>query len=194
MAKKHSNEIESRQLLVNNSPEVLKSFNMKKGVKLSHKLAIFLEIYRNLICKHSEENTTQRSITLRQMYYLTNAQFRFQDNQRDSDSIIMEICNLLRASRKDLGIAEVSRGQYFCMYLLLNTRKGLYILDGKNYTTLNAITQNSMQLDVLHEISPYNPRCILVVEKEGVFLFLWENKFTKLLPCIIVCSKGNRFQ
>lgn len=49
---------------------------------------------------------------------------------------------------------------------------------------------NNIDLEKLKQIQP---RCIIVVEKEGIFLTMYKHKFTKLIPSIIVCAKGNLF-
>lgn len=70
---------------------------------------IIVEIYKNI---NQRCSSVQTSITLRQLYYMTNP--ASWNSQKDSDNHIMDVCNLLRATRKDLGITEVPRGQFFC--------------------------------------------------------------------------------
>lgn len=114
----------SRQLNVNILPFISFKVTLKKLQKLAYRLIILSEIYNYQIqskFNESQLNNTA-SMTLRQLYYTTSPTGNTILNgkkildQRASNEEILIIGNLLRASRSDLGISEVSKGQYFCKY------------------------------------------------------------------------------
>lgn len=94
---------------------------LKKLQKLAYRLIILSEIY-SWQNKNNDgaSNEVFSSMTLRQIYYTTTPTGNTllngtrTLNQRASNEEILIIGNLLRASRSDLGISEVSKGQYFC--------------------------------------------------------------------------------
>lgn len=207
----------------------------------------------------------RKSTTIREIYYSHVTHFR---NQRECDSIINDVCNLLSVERAQLGLYASPKG-WFCGSIVIteygnegdhednNDKYGVStsrskaqqrdrsrssticrVIDGTSSSSNQGIpitrewiirssndkkkAEDSLQQQVqssqeyheelqehdapqhqhhhAQEVERKNKnnyykiktsaKCILVIEKEGIFLRLSEDRFFDRYPCIIVTGKG----
>lgn len=153
----------------------------------------------------------RKTTTAREVYYFYVTHFR---DQRECDKAIWDlVCILELPSRQCLGIVASPRG-WFCgsinIYnaytneLKFNGREldvhGMAITpstyDNYDDGTGTVISRNGSHDINLQQFNnsiriESDARCILVVEKEGVYTRLSEDKFfLRHLPCILVTGKG----
>ena len=139
-----------------------------------------------------------RTTTIREVYYFYVTFFR---NQQESDNAIRDLASCLSVSRSALGLVASPRG-WFCGCIDLYCQRDnsdnngemeggqelVPILNGRELDSHGmAIT---LQLKTQIVRSP-DAKCILVIEKEGIYHRLSEDKFfLKYYPCILVTGKG----
>ena len=185
----------------------------------------------------------QKSTTTREIYYQFVTHFR---NQRECESIINDICNMLYVERVQLGLYASPKG-WFCGSFVITefdtahnsnhvdaTNDGnvlTNVIDGTKLSSIQGIPitrewlvrstskSSNRSSSVLHDNalsstsssssiashksnssstppSPFNftiqsnAKCILIIEKEGIYLRLSEDRFFDKYPCIIITGKG----
>jgi meiotic recombination protein SPO11 len=131
-----------------------------------------------------------RTTTTREVYYFYVTHFR---SQKECDLAIMDAASLLQVPRASLGLKASPRG-WFAGDIQLVQKGGDIILDGR---ALQSIQGSPVSSDWLKPATQRNftvhtiaAECILVVEKEGVYNRLSEDRFFDDYPCILVTGKG----
>jgi len=146
-----------------------------------------------------------RTTTTREVYYVFVTHFR---NQRECDGVILDVAKILGVSRRSLGLSASPKG-WFCGCVEI-TRVGTLPSSGKDVsgcidgTALSSIqglpiTKEWTERDsstgcttdgVEIKISSKDAKVILVIEKEGVYNRLSEERIFDRFPCILVTGKG----
>jgi len=146
---------------------------------------------------------SNRTTTTREVYYVFVTHFR---SQRECDSAILDVAKILDVPRRALGLSASPKG-WFCGCVEI-TRKGI-LPSGKDISgSVDGTAISSMQgLPITREwierddngkadggieirVSSKNAKCILVIEKEGVYNRLSEERLFDRFPCILVTGKG----
>jgi len=146
---------------------------------------------------------SMRTTTTREVYYVFVTHFR---SQRECDSAILDVAKVLGVSRRSLGLSASPKG-WFCGSVEI-TRRGT-LPSGKDVSgTIDGTALSSIQgLPITREwierdeegrneqgveisVSSKDAKCILVIEKEGVFNRLSEERLYDRFPCIMVTGKG----
>ena len=146
---------------------------------------------------------SMRTTTTREVYYVFVTHFR---SQRECDSAILDVAKVLGVSRRSLGLSASPKG-WFCGCVEI-TRRGT-LPSGKDVSgTIDGTALSSIQgLPITREwierdeegrneqgveisVSSKGAKCILVIEKEGVFNRLSEERLYDRFPCIMVTGKG----
>ena len=145
-----------------------------------------------------------RTTTTREVYYVFVTHFR---NQRECDGVILDVAKILGVSRRSLGLSASPKG-WFCGCLEI-TRKGT-LPSGKDVSgTIDGTALSSIQgLPITREwterdesgctedgveitiTAKDDAKVILVIEKEGVYNRLSEDRIFDRFPCILVTGKG----
>ncbi|CAB9505383.1 Meiotic recombination protein SPO11 [Seminavis robusta] len=155
---------------------------------------------------------SQRTTTTREVYYFYVTHFR---SQRECDAAIVEAANLLRVPRSTLGLFASPKG-WFCGCIQI-LREGRIAMDGKALSSiqgapitqewLSSPTQRDFTIDCLVDAAQAEneddsstsntqpaerrrAKCVLVIEKEGVYTRLAEDRIFEKYPCILVTGKG----
>jgi meiotic recombination protein SPO11 len=125
-----------------------------------------------------------RTTTTREVYYFFVTHFR---NQAECDKAIWDLSALLRVSRSAMGLAASPKG-WFCGCLDLYNSRGDLIVNGRELDSHGmAITSSTHKFAKITS----DAKCILVIEKEGVYNRLSEDKFfLTFYPCILITGKG----
>jgi meiotic recombination protein SPO11 len=128
---------------------------------------------------------SHRTTTTREVYYFFVTHFR---NQAECDKTIWDLSAILQVPRSSLGLAASPKG-WFCGCLDLYNAKGELILNGRELDVHGmAITSTTHKST---KTIRSEAKCILVIEKEGVYTRLSEDKFfLKYYPCILITGKG----
>jgi meiotic recombination protein SPO11 len=131
-----------------------------------------------------------RTTTTREVYYFYVTHFR---SQKECDLAIMDAAQILQVPRASLGLKASPRG-WFTGDIQLVHKDGGVILDGR---ALQSVQGSPISSDWLKPKSQRNftvqsvaAECILVVEKDGVYNRLSEDRFFDDYPCILVTGKG----
>lgn len=133
--------------------------------------------------------TANRTTTNREVYYFYVTHFR---TQKECDLAIQDAACLLQVPRDSLGLKASPRG-WFCgdIQLLQNDQ---VIMDGRAMQSVQGSPVSSDWLKSPQQrnftIQTVAAECILVVEKEGVYNRLSEDRFFDDYPCILVTGKG----
>ena len=151
----------------------------------------------------------RRTTTTREVYYFYVTHFR---SQKECDAAIVEAANLLGVPRSSLGLYASPKG-WFCGCLQI-IRNGRVVLDGQNLSsmqgapitsewltppqqrdfTIDCLVQRNNDTNNANENNPNEPhqraKCILVIEKEGVYNRFSEDRLYERYPCILVTGKG----
>ena len=154
----------------------------------------------------------RRTTTTREVYYFYVTHFR---DQRECDKAIWDLVRILNLpSRQCLGLVASPRG-WFCGSIdIYNAHTNELKFNGRELDSHGmAITpstyDNPFHSNVLDDSDPFverqhlnqqngnqiriesDARCILVIEKEGIYTRLSEDKFfLRYFPCILVTGKG----
>jgi meiotic recombination protein SPO11 len=135
--------------------------------------------------------TAKRNTTNREVYYFYVTHFR---NQKECDLAIQDAACILQVPRNSLGLKASPRGWFCGDIQLLQKGDNNVILDGR---ALQSVQGSPVSSDWLKPASQRNftvqttaAECILVVEKEGVYNRLSEDRFFDDYPCILVTGKG----
>ena len=127
--------------------------------------------------------TSKRTTSIREVYYHFVTHFR---NKAECDKAIWDLSATIRVPRTALGLTASPKG-WTCGCLELYDQTGALMWNGRSLPVHGiSITTNLMDAIVRSDA-----RCILVVEKEGVYTRLSEDRFFEQYPCILVCGKGN---
>lgn len=146
---------------------------------------------------------SMRTTTTREVYYVFVTHFR---SQSECDRTILDVAKVLGVSRRSLGLSASPKG-WFCGCVEI-TRRGT-LPSGKDVSgTIDGTALSSIQgLPITREwierdeegrneqgveisVSSKDAKCILVIEKEGVFNRLSEERLYDRFPCIMVTGKG----
>ena len=125
-----------------------------------------------------------RTTTIREVYYHFVTHFR---NQAECDRAIWDLATTLQVPRSSLGLAASPKG-WCCGSLELYDRETGGLMWNGQFLDVHGmpITTSLLQADV----QSTGARCILVIEKEGVYIRLSEDKLFQYYPCILVTGKG----
>ena len=146
---------------------------------------------------------SNRTTTTREVFYVFVTHFR---NQRECDAVILDVAKVLGVSRRSLGLFASPKG-WFCGCVEI-TRRGtlpsgkdvsgtidgtaLFSIQGlpitKEWTERdeNGCTSDGVEVQVFSK----DAKVILVIEKEGVYNRLSEERIFDRFPCILVTGKG----
>jgi meiotic recombination protein SPO11 len=147
---------------------------------------------------------SNRTTTTREVFYVFVTHFR---NQRECDGVILDVAKVLGVSRRSLGLFASPKG-WFCGCVEI-TRRGtlpsgkevsstidgtaIFSIQGlpitKEWTERdeNGCTDDGVEIKVYSK----SAKVILVIEKEGVYNRLSEERIFDRYPCILVTGKGN---
>lgn len=127
---------------------------------------------------------SNRTTTIREVYYHFVTHFR---NQAECDRTIWDLAAALRVPRSALGLAASPKGWCCGCLELYDKQTGDLMWNGRVLDIHGmAVTMSLLQATVHSQ----DARCILVIEKEGVYTRLSEDKFFHKYPCILVTGKG----
>ena len=146
---------------------------------------------------------SNRTTTTREVYYVFVTHFR---NQRECDDVILDVARLLGVSRRSMGLSASPKG-WFCGCVEISSRGTLPsgkdvsgIVDGTSLLSVQGlpITREWTERDergrtedgVEIRLTSKRARVILVIEKEGVYNRLSEERIYDRMPCILVTGKG----
>ena len=146
---------------------------------------------------------SNRTTTTREVYYVFVTHFR---NQRECDDVILDVARALGVSRRSLGLSASPKG-WFCGCVEIERRGRIPTgkdvsgtIDGTALLSVQGlpITREWTELDecgrtedgVEIKITSKRARAILVIEKEGVYNRLSEERIYDRFPCILVTGKG----
>ena len=180
--------------------KVFKEFNLQQSRSMTS-IVMVLSYCHNLLC---EGKTT----TIRELYYFYVTHFR---NQKECDLAIRDAAVLLSVPRHALGLKASPKGWY-CGDLQITTivpTGETIVTDARSLTSLHGAPIDSTWIHLCNEhtasqegcrvpfwveqgtrVSTYRAQCILVVEKEGIYNRLAEDRFYDQYPCIIMTAKG----
>ena len=146
---------------------------------------------------------SNRTTTTREVYYVFVTHFR---SQRECDGAILDVAKMLGVSRVSLGLSASPKG-WFCGSLEITRRGTLPCgkdisgkIDGtalpsvqglpitKEWTERDDKGRTEDGVEIL--VSSKDARLIVVIEKEGVYNRLSEERIFDRFPCILVTGKG----
>ncbi|KAL3803728.1 hypothetical protein HJC23_003782 [Cyclotella cryptica] len=146
---------------------------------------------------------SNRTTTTREVYYVFVTHFR---NQKECDSAILDVARILGVPRRALGLSASPKG-WFCGCVEV-TRRGTLpsgkdisgSIDGTALSSIQGlpITREWIERDdegftedgVEIKVASKDAKVIVVIEKEGVYNRLAEERIFDKFPCIIVTGKG----
>eukprot|EP00741_Cyanophora_paradoxa_P007467 tig00000128_g7222.t1 len=122
----------------------------------------------------------------RDLYYMLVDSFR---SQTEINEIVQDLAAMLRCSRHALGIVASSRGFVAGRLLWRDDPDSSWVDCSRLGATGRAIPGD---LDLIRgaELDVQDARCLVVVEKDGIFQWLSEERFFESVPCILVTGKG----
>ena len=127
-------------------------------------------------------------------------------NQRECDAAIRDVCSLLHVDRAEVGLFASPKGWFGGEIVITE-----YNEHGVQETVRNGRNPSGSQgmpitrewiLRSLHSKDPRdahttrnytlqsNAKCILIIEKEGIYLRLMEDQLHHSYPCILLTGKG----
>ena len=125
-----------------------------------------------------------RTTTIREVYYHFVTHFR---NQAECDRAIWDLATTLQVPRSSLGLAASPKGWCCGSLELYDKATGGFMWNGQFLDVHGMpITMSLLQANV----QSTGARCILIIEKEGVYIRLSEDKLFEQYPCILVTGKG----
>lgn len=125
-----------------------------------------------------------RTTTIREVYYHFVTHFR---NQAECDKAIWVLATTLQVPRSSLGLAASPKG-WCCGSLELYDKATGGLMWNGQFLDVHGMP---ITPSLLHaNVQSTGARCILVVEKEGVYIRLSEDKLFEQYPCILVTGKG----
>jgi meiotic recombination protein SPO11 len=145
---------------------------------------------------------SNRTATNREVYYHYITHFR---KQRECDAAILDAALLLQVPRMALGLKASPKGWFIGSFVLESCTSSddesdhdtepHILCDGRKLSSSNGLPITSEWL-MGQRRRNFTVRttddciCILVIEKEGVYNRLAEDRFFDEYPCIMVCGKG----
>lgn len=127
--------------------------------------------------------TSKRTTSIREVYYHFVTHFR---NKAECDKAIWDLAAAIRVPRSALGLTASPKG-WTCGCLELYDQTGALMWNGRSLPVHGI----SITTGLMEGMVRSDARCILVVEKEGVYTRLSEDRFFQQYSCIMVCGKGN---
>jgi|UniRef100_A0A8J9X0T0 meiotic recombination protein SPO11 len=129
----------------------------------------------------------RRTTTTREVYYYHVTHYR---SQKECDSAIQDTAILLQVPRSSLGLKASPKG-WFCGDVQL-VSNGQVVLDGRHLQSIHGAPISGEWLAPTRDFTIHScaATCILVIEKEGVYNRLVEDRFFDRFPCILVTGKG----
>lgn len=127
-----------------------------------------------------------RTTTTREVYYFHVTHFF---HQKECDKAIWDLARILKVSRSSLGLYASPKG-WFCGCIDLYNHNGDLVLNGRELDNLHGMPITSTIHKQHTNMASHDAQFILVIEKEGVYTRLAEDKFFLLNPCILVTGKG----
>ena len=131
---------------------------------------------------------SHRTTTTRDVYYYFVTHFRV---QKECDTAIWDLAAILQVPRSSLGLAASPKG-WFCGCIDIYNARGDLIVNGRELdvhgmaiTSTSAIANRRSQV-----VRSLDAKCILVIEKEGVYNRLSQDKFFLQYPSILITGKG----
>ncbi|KAK8818515.1 hypothetical protein WA577_003818 [Blastocystis sp. JDR] len=123
----------------------------------------------------------RKTVNQRELYYLNTDMFA---TQRECDDCIRDCIALLHVPRDVLGITATPKGYV--------SGRLLYSLgDAENWTDLSSVSPLSIAYSMVQHMQlKSDAKLILVVEKDGIFKRLIEDRFFDTLPCILITGRG----
>ena len=120
----------------------------------------------------------------RELYYVYPHHFQ---TQQQCNNAILECASLLGVEREDLNLRASSRGLYAGVVRVLEP--GIGEIDGISLSDPMPISSNWITNPEVH-CDPTGAQFILVIEKEGIFDRLHQDRFWRRLPCVLVTGRG----
>jgi meiotic recombination protein SPO11 len=147
-----------------------------------------------------------KTSTNREVYYYFITHFR---SQNECDAAILDTCRILNCDRISLGLSASPKGWYACCFCRIHIREDNAISKVIDFDsgsmvhglpiTREWIDRASILSDVLDHGRNINTlpfsihsdaKCILVIEKEGIYTRLVEDRSQLPFPTILVTGKG----
>jgi meiotic recombination protein SPO11 len=131
--------------------------------------------------------------TLREVYYYFCTHFR---SQSECNAIIQHVCDLLRVQRVTLGILASPKGWWSGCLTILDKATNQVVAQGRDthQSSSHGIAITGTPIEAWrHEytLQAADAKCIVVIESEGVYSRLAEERFWMTrYPCILVTGKG----
>lgn len=124
----------------------------------------------------------EKTVTQREIYYM----YKFFKNQSEADEAILDACSLLGVPRICLNIVGSAKG-WFAGKLFIQIT-GNWLDCSKLGPEGHSITHEILKLKSQQIAS--TAKWIIIVEKDGIFNRLSEDRFFDRLPCVLVTGKG----
>ncbi|CAJ1966115.1 unnamed protein product [Cylindrotheca closterium] len=129
---------------------------------------------------------SNRTTTMREVYYYYVTHFF---HQKECDKAIWDLARILQVSRSSLGLYASPKG-WFCGCIDLFNQQGNLVLNGRELDNLHGMPITSTIHKQHTNMASHDAQFILVIEKEGVYTRLAEDKFFLREACILVTGKG----
>lgn len=142
---------------------------------------------------------SHRTTTTREVYYFYVTHFR---SQKECDAAIFDAALLVGVPRSVLGLTASPKG-WFCGSFSITHHRTNTVVDGTALASMHGLPitrewidrSNTKHVQAMHNtpfsVTSKKARCILVIEKEGVYNRLSEDRFFEShYPCILVTGKG----
>lgn len=147
--------------------------------------------YCHSLLQSTDERGRRRTTTTREVYYFYVTHFR---SQRECDAAIWDCCQLLQVPRHAIGLQAGSRGWFCGDIQLIAVADSSVQWDGRAYTgdqgcpvTADWLLPASQRPTVMQSTTA---TFILVIEKEGIYQRLVQDRFWRDHRCILVTGKG----
>jgi meiotic recombination protein SPO11 len=133
------------------------------------------------------------TVTLREVYYYFCTHFR---SQSECNATIQHVCDLLRVQRVTLGILASPKGWWSGCLTILDKATNQVVAQGRDthQSSSHGIAITGKPIEAWrHEytLQAADAKCIVVIESEGVYSRLAEERFwITRYPCILVTGKG----
>jgi meiotic recombination protein SPO11 len=129
---------------------------------------------------------SRRTTTTREVFYHFVTHFR---SQKECDAAIWDLASILVVPRSSLGLAASPKG-WFCGCIDVYDPHGDLVTNGRALGVHGLPITSDME-DTHAQVTSHDAECILVIEKEGVYIRLSEDKFfLNNYPSILVTGKG----
>lgn len=172
-----------RNNIGNNNKELTKQFNGAQCRSFTS-ISLVLNFCKDLL-------QSNQTTTMREVYYFYVTHFR---SQRECDTAIAQSAELLKVPRHSLGLKASPRGWWCGDLQLVCKETGRVDVDGRRLASIQGAPTASQWLLSSHKrpwkLQTTSAECILVIEKEGVYHRLAEDRFFDDYPCILVTGKG----